>query len=289
MAHNNINNYLQKLGTPSNEHHGILKRYNYIFNSNSGVLLSPPNKARFSVNFTTTIKFPEDATSIQVGLHSANIKNIVPNVVTGLYDTLTFIQDGITRTITIPQGSYDACDLQLTINELLAEAYSVPPGLEIPEIVFLANNATQTLSIQFVKAGGAINWGASTIGFVLGFDTNDTQPASPPGSTAGGIITGDAIARFDWPVTNFLITCADLVGDGLPLNSVGFGIVGAVPIQAQPGSLITYEARNPLYIQCDHLIGQSVSSLTFELTNERAELIQMGEDFNFTLVMKIEY
>jgi hypothetical protein len=287
MSSTHINSFAQKRGVVETGHHNIEKRYNYIFNSARGDLLVPGNKARFAVNFTSTINFPEDASSIQVGLHSANIRNTVPNVTTGQFDTLTFIQDGITRTIVVPQGSYSACELQITINELLAQEF-LGTGT-IPQITFLANSATQVLSIQFVEAGGAIDWSQSSLGFVLGFDTTDVQPPAPPGSTAGQIITGDTIARFDWAITNFLILCPELVADGLPLNQVGFGVAGAVPILAAPGSLIAYEAKQILFIQCDHLIGQRLSSLTFDLTNERGELIQMDQDYNFVLVMKIEY
>ena len=287
MSNTHVNNYTQKKSVVEGGHHNIEKRYNYIFNSARGDLLVSRNKARFAVNFTSTINFPDDASSIQVGLHSANIRNTVPNVTTDQFDTLVFIQGGITRTITVPQGSYSACALQITINELLAEAYA---GLTIPELIFLGNSATQVLSIEFVKAGGAIDWGQSSLGFVLGFDTTDTQPASwPPGSTAGETITGDTLARFDWAITNFLILCPELVADGLPLNQVGLGVAGAVPILAAPGSLIAYEARQILFIQCDHLIGQRISSLTFDLTNERGELVQMSEDYNFILVMRIVY
>lgn len=290
MSSTHINNFTQKRGVVETGHHNIEKRYNYIFNSARGDLLVPGNKARFSVNFTSTINFPEDASSIQVGLHSANIRNTVPNVTTGQFDTLTFIQEGVTRLITVPQGSYSACALQITINELLAEAYAGAGTAEIPELVFLGNSATQVLSIEFVKALGAIDWGNSTLGFVLGFDTTDVQPTPvPPGSTAGQVITGDTLARFDWAITNFLILCPELVADGLPLNQVGLGVAGAVPILSAPGSLIAYEARQILFIQCDHLIGQRLSSLTFDLTNERGELVQMNEDYNFVLVMKIEY
>jgi hypothetical protein len=276
------------MGVIETGHHNIEKRYNYIFNSARGDLLVPGNKARFSVNFTSTINFPDDASSIQVGLHSANIRNTVPNITTGQFDTLSFIQDGLERTIVVPQGSYSACALQITINELLEQEY-LGTGT-IPTLTFLGNSATQVLSIEFVEAGGAIDWSQSSIGFVLGFDTTDVQPGpSPPGSTAGQVITGDTLARFDWPITNFLILCPELVADGLPLNQVGLGVAGAVPILAAPGSLIAYEAKQILFVQCDHLIGQRISQLTFDLTNERGEIVQMDQDWNCILVMKIEY
>jgi hypothetical protein len=280
------NNSQQKLGITSENFYGIEKRYNYIFNSNNGTLLRPPNKALFNVSFTTTIKFPEDASSIQVALHSANIVNNVYNITATQYNTITFILNGTdTQLLTLPPGSYSACDIQRTINSLLKTAY--PSASPTPQITILANNATQKLSIQFDTAGLQINWGASTIGYILGFTTTDIQPAAP--STVNETIEGNDIARLNWAITNFLIICNELVGDGLPLNNVGLGIVGAVPIVASPGSLIAYEAINPLWIQCDNLIGQNISSLTFELANERGELIDMTEDFNFVVVIKITY
>jgi hypothetical protein len=279
-------NFLQK-GLSKDQHHGIEKRQNFIFNSVNGTLLSPTpgDKSKFSVNFTNTINFPEDASSIQIGLHSANIVNNVQNITDTLYNTISFIVDTVPQTLTLPPGSYSACDIQTTINSLLATAYQgVTP---VPEIKLIANTATQKFSIQFVRAGMQIDWAASTIGFILGFDTQTTQPAAP--STANEIIEGDTEARLNWAITNFLITCPELVGDGLPLNNVGFGIVGGVPIVAAPGSLIAYEAVNPLYIQCDYLVGQNISSLTFQLTNERVEPIVMTEDYNFVVVIKILY
>ena len=281
------NNFVSHQNVESDRHNSIEKRYNYIFNSNNGTLLRPPNKGLFNVSFTTTIKLPSEATSIQVGLHSANIVNNVYNITATQYNTITFIVNGDTQTLTLPPGSYTPCDVQKTINALLIEAYPTisPP----PQITLLANNATQKISIRFDIAGMSIDWGNSTIGFLLGFDNVDIQPPFPPGSTEGEIIEADVEARFNWPITNFLIICNELVGDGLPLNNVGLGIIGAVPITAAPGSLIAYEAQNILWIQCDQLAGQNLSSLTFQLTNERGEEIQINDDFNFTVVIKITY
>ena len=279
------NNQQQKKGINSEGHYGIEKRYNYIFNSNSGALLKPPNKALFNVSFTTTINLPADASSIQVGLHSANIVNSVDNITADLYNSITFIIDGVIQTITLPPGSYSACDIQKAINAGLETAYpSIQPP---PTITLLANDATQTLSIRFNFVGGQIDWSESTIGFILGFDNTDTQPTNP--SVDGEVIQADSSAKLNWAITNFLIICNELVGDGLPLNNIGLGIVGAVPILAEAGSLIAYEAINPLWIQCDNLVGQNISSLTFELTNERGELIDMKEDFNFVVVIRITY
>ena len=280
-------NIVQKAGVDPDEHSGVEKRYNFIFNSRLGDLLRAPNKSVFAVNFTTTIKIPSECSSVSVGLHSANIVNSVPNITDTLYNTIYIIVDGVGTLITLPEGSYTACDIQTTINEALAAAY--PLYDPSPSITLLANSATQKLSIQFNIAGMAIDWGQSTIGYILGFDGTDVEPPSPPGSTEGQIIEADSQARLNWAITNFLILCPELVGDGLPLNNVGLGIIGAVPIVAQPGSLIAYEAQNVLFIQCDQLTGQNISSLSFQLTNERGELIDMTEDYNFTVIIKMVF
>ena len=295
MAHNHRNNIISHPSIENHQLNGVEKRYNYIFNSNSGVLLREPNKALFNVSFTSTINFPDDATSIQIGLHSANIVNSVPNVKEGNYNKITFIvldsgNQAIQKTITIPTGSYSACDLQKAINAGLAEEYlGFSP---LPQITLLGNTATQKISIQFNEAGMQIDWGSvnpvDSVGFILGFDEPITQPISGP-STKGQVIEAQVAARFNWAITNFLIICNELVGDGLPLNNVGFGVIGAVPILAAPGSLIAYEARQILWIQCDQLCGQNLSSLTFELANERGELVDIIDDYNFTVVIKTVY
>jgi len=280
------NNYNQK-SLSKDVIHGIEKRYNFIFNSVNGTLLSniANDKSQFNVTFHNPIFIPDDASSVSVALHSANIVNSVQNITDTLYNTITFIVEGSQQTLTLPSGSYSLCDIQTTINELLALAYTAVSPL--PEIKILANSATQKVSIQFLRANMQIDWSNSSIKFILGFDTNDIQPTNP--STLNQIIEANSIARVNWAITNFLIVCPQLCGDGLPLNSQGRGILGGIPIIAKPGSLISYEAINPLWIQADVLIGKAISSLDFKLVNERVQEIVMTEDFNFVVVLKIHY
>lgn len=277
-----IDNTRQKGLSTSSHHFGISKRYNYIFNStNAGFINGLKNTIK--VSFTSTIDFPADASGVQVGLHSANVVNNVPNVVTGLYDTISFIIDGVPQTLTIPQGSYSACDLQIAINEALAVAYS--PAT--PTVTFIEVPGQQKLEIRFNDDNMQIDWFNSTLGFVLGFDTDATEPLVP--QPAPFSIFGDAVARFNWAITNYLVLAPELVGDGLPLNATGAGIVGAIPITSAPGSLIAFEAQNILWVQCDQLVGSSISELTIKITNERLEDISIPEDWNLTIVIKVDY
>jgi hypothetical protein len=266
-------------------HYGISKRYNYIFNSSNAGFINK-DKNTIKINFTSTIDFPSDASGVQVGLHSANIVNDVPNIVTGLYDTITFVVDGITRTLTIPQGSYSACDLQIAINEALAAAYN--PLTIDASITLIEIPGQQKLEIRFNNDNMQIDWGASNLGFILGFPDTGVEPTPIPGPAPYSIF-GPNVAQFNWAITNYLVLAPELVGDGLPLNATGAGIVGAIPITAAPGSLIAYEARNILWVQCDFLVGSSISELTLKITNERLEPIQITEDWNTTIVIKVDY
>jgi len=247
----------------------------FIFSSANATTVSA-NRDEFSVTLDNPITIPSHARGVHVGVYNARVWNSVPNIVTGVNDLLYLTASPDPQKIlTIPQGLYGVSPLNTTIGNLLQNE-----GYDSDLITIRGDSATQKVYIIFKNTDISLDFTqAQTIGNLLGFDTVITS------ASAGEIIFAPVIARFN-QVNSFLISCSDLVHNGIPTNNSSASILVEVPITAGANSQINYNPNNVLWIQSDHLISKSLQHLSFRITNERLESLVINEDWSVLVSVK---
>jgi len=194
--------------------------------------------------------------------------------------------------IKIDKGLYDIQTLVAQL-ELQWDSYLGADGKTAASIAWAnlftitGNDSTQKVSIQFEtdsKINTYIDWKQSTIRDILGFDITSAQKPL----VSKGSITAQYIADFN--NLNAYYLHSDLVGQGIPTNSLYGQVISVIPVTAAPGNLIVYQGQyENLFADCDNLIGSinGRSTFSFWLTTENNQVIDMnGEEYSFTLLFK---
>jgi hypothetical protein len=277
---NHINPYnLRTLN--DKQFHNIFKQYALIFSTALSTTCSA-NKDYFTVSLNSDIIIPESAVSCSIALYQASIWNSSPNIITGKNDMFYCSYDGVPIQIQLPQGQYSLGDIQKEIDFLIRLKY---PNQTFPDEIlfqFSGNESTQIVSIKFVKSALEIDFTPEhNINTLLGFN-----PGIYTVDSDGGYIQAQNVARINH-INSYLILTS-LVENGMPVNATACGIVAKVPILADPNSQINYEPVQPIFIQCDALIGKAHKNLWFKITNENLEPVICKEDWNITLVISYE-
>jgi hypothetical protein len=272
-------------GLDNTKFNGIEKQYSMIFNSSISNYTSPSG-SKFTISLDSPISIPSNARSCEICLANSNVWNSSPNIIRGKNDKFYYTVNGAPFDITIPQGLYSLNDINVIIGDLIFNIHGTPKDA----FVFYGNTANQTVNITFTYAKYAIDFTPiETFRDILGYNAEivPNPTTFPTGSTAGYTVFGDKVAGFN-TINAFLIT-SDLVLNGLPIGNRSESIIGSVPIIAPPNSLIAWEAKQFIWIQCDHLIGKYVYVVNFRLTNEKLEDIIVIEPYNFTIIIRYTY
>jgi hypothetical protein len=79
---------------------------------------------------------------------------------------------------------------------------------------------------------------------------------------------------------------SNLVSQGIPVNSIGQGIIAQVPITVPPGSQINYSPFNPIPVDASELIGIGKNTFSFSLCDQNLRATPTaGETWNFVVVL----
>ena len=117
---------------------------------------------------------------------------------------------------------------------------------------------------------------------ILGFDVN-TEITSADDSHFG-----DDIAGFN-RISSYFIQ-SDLVQGGIPSNAAQQGLITSVPINVKTGSLITYNAYNPLPCDASNLIGNGKQTITFALLDQNLRDVSTnGEQWSLAILIRYYY
>jgi hypothetical protein len=135
--------------------------------------------------------------------------------------------------------------------------------------------------ITYLISGDSINFSIpNTVRNILGF--NSAIYTAP---SANYNQYGDVPAAFNTD-TQYLIS-TNLVANGIPINSVGVGIIAAVPITSVPGSIIVYQPSNLTWVDAQELAGASKTNLIFRLTNQNLVPVDtLTDKWSFTVTIK---
>ena len=267
----------------------------YIFSSapSQGATNIRDNGSRFTVQMNYPLFIPNGAKNATCEVVQANIWNTSPNISPQFNNDMFVAFDGTnTIYIKIDKGLYDIQTLVAQL-ELQWDSYLVLDGKTAASIpwanlfTMTGNDSTQKVSIQFEtdsKINTYIDWTQSTVRSILGFDIlSPTKPLVSKGS-----LTAPYIADFN--NLNAYYIHSDLVGQGIPTNSLYGQVISVIPVTAAPGNLIVYQGQyENLFADCDNLIGSinGRSTFSFWLTTENNQVIDMnGEEYSFTLLFK---
>ncbi len=243
-----------------------------------------PDGSLFTVNLQPALSVPANAKNVKFRVAEASIWNTVPNVVTGANDVFRITgprednnSNFDTFTVLIPKGLYDLRAINDTIQRSLQDdgARQNDDNDNPLAIVFFQEDPSTSKVVMYLPYPGTeVDFGVpNSVRDILGFDAYvETRTEE--------FITAQNVAAFN-NVNGFLIHC-DLVDVGIMLNSRSAQIVAAPSITAKPGSLINYAPFNPPALGAQQLAGQTRSTVTAWLTDERNRRVDTaGENFSF--------
>ena len=244
----------------------------------------PLNKAQnvsqdgseFSVMLDTPISLPQGAVSATLCVNQASIWNTSYNISASFGNNkITIVEAGIPITLTIPDGLYSLGGLNAYLSTQFTNQ-GQPSNL----ITISGDDATQKTIITFFKAGDQVDFTQpNSVRVILGFNARVVVSLS-----AGFNEYSDEPANFN-RVNSYLIR-SNLVSQGIPVNSIGQGIIAQVPITVPPGSQINYSPFNPIPVDASELIGIGKNTFSFNLYDQNLRATPTAsETWNFVLVL----
>lgn len=255
----------------------ISEEQSFIFDSDTanGAKNVSSDGSRFQVVLENSLGIPKNARNVNLSVNSANIWYSTPNIITGVNDKLYI--DGpdkfdVTQTyvITIPQGLYDLSSLNDAIQDQLQNAGAKYD--DYPLIDLSANTAEQKVIITLNYIAVIVDFTQSdTFRDILGFNSQILTTISVPYN-----IIADNVARLN-QIEYFLIQ-SDLTNNGIRINNRYSGNIARVVIDSPPGSLLVYEPRKPLEINCQNLANSNQSVFTFALTDQNGAAVDTNSE-----------
>ena len=232
--------------------------------------------SEFTVVLDTPISLPQNAMSATLSVSLASIWNTSYNISASFGNNkITIVEAGTLFTLTMPDGLYSLGGL----NSYFATQF-VNRGLPSNLILISGDEATQKSIITFLRDGDQIDFTQpNSVRNILGFDARVVVSVS-----AGFNEFSDDPANFN-RVNSYLIR-SNWVSQGIPVNSIGQGIIAQIPITVPPGSQINYSPFNPIPVDCSELIGNGKNSFTFSLVDQNLRPTPTAsETWNFVLVI----
>lgn len=277
----------------------VEKEATYFFTSSErlGAQNKDNDGSRFQLKLSRPIEVPNTAIDISMEITSANIWFTTPNINEKYENNKIYINydDGVNQQLfvfTIPDGLYSVASLNETIEHLVT-AENVPGTTEkflCTSIIFGADTATQRvkikldLNLSIITDPAQLNNIASTLGWYDPLDPLlDIGPIGPAAYT-GQIFTAPEIAKLN-KINSYLIH-GDIVKNGIQVNNVQANILTEIQLNVPAGKLLTYRPYRPYKLDGTHLKYGVRDLLTFWITNELNEYIDMyGEDWSFAITV----
>jgi len=236
----------------------------------------------FSQQFSPPISIPRD-TAPRIRLYQASIPYVMPNVTTGVNDSLTVERKTgntvhSTATLVLDQGLYSLADIQERIDFFCTNNTHDDLTVELTGVV-----ATQRVNLSVKNTSYDYNFKFATttnsFAAILGFTADHAfLTASSP-----SIVRSETTAAFDTTTSVQVLTS---LSAGLYLHgNQGSPCVASIPLaEATPGQVFSYRPVNLLEIEAPHLQGATISSTTISLQSQSgARLNLMNEYFQLTL------
>lgn len=256
-----------------------------------GAINKSTDGSSFEVQLDEALEIPKDAVNISLTVEEATVWWTVPNIITGINDTLYIFGDDNQAVpvpqlfvITIPKGLYDLSLLNNSIQSQLELAGArVLDGVNpLPLISLFADNSTQKVIIRFNYTNVYVDFAPTgTPRILLGFD------AVQYGPFAGAPINELAPNVAEFNTVDYFLIASDLVSRGIRFNNRYNQIVSQVLIDVAPGSQIVSTPFNPSRVNVNELAGAKRSNLRFRLTDNLLRPVDTnGEDWTARIVIR---
>ena len=234
----------------------------------------------FEVTLQSPLSIPAGALDAELACYSATVWNTSPNISpafgNNVFRYTTSTTPAGTYSVSVPEGLYSLTAL----NAYLSNAF-VNNGHSGSLFVLTGDDATQKSIVTIATLGDSVNFSVGgSIGSVLGFGA-----VTIVAGVAGENEYSTTAASFN-RVDGYYIR-SNIVSAGLQINSSTTGIVASIPISVGPGSVISYEPTNPVWVDASDLIGRGKQNLSFGLIDQLGRATPTaGEVFSFVLVLR---
>lgn len=240
----------------------------YIFSSDEalGAVNKTSDGSTFTVNFNSPLSIPRKAVACTVELIGSTIWYNTPNISALIGNNVfRYIVSATPESFVIPDGLYSISALNDLIQREVVNA-----GYAADTIILTGDSATQRSVFIFGAVGVQVDLTLADTPFeLLGF----TQRLVPlvPSTSIGQSEVGDSIAVFN--ATESYLVHSTLAVNGIPINNGGANVLSDVPIDVSVGSQINFSPRNARRTAIDELVGNTLGSVRFWLTDQADRLV----------------
>jgi hypothetical protein len=252
----------------------------------AGAINRDPDGSYFEVQLQDGLQLPKDALNVNIAVEEATIWWVVPNIITGVNDTMYItgpdINDVIQNfVVVIPQGLYDLSGInQAILRELENQGAKIDPD---PLITLTPDEPTQKVEMRFDYPTVSVDFTQpNTPRITLGFDSQILGPYV--GAPLN--ILADNIAQFNQ--VNYFLIHSDLTNKGIRFNNNYNQTISQVLIDVSPGSQIVSRPFNPAKINAPELAGAKRTNLRVWLTDDRDRRVNTNGEY-FTARIVIHY
>jgi hypothetical protein len=234
---------------------------------------------RFKVTLRSPLSVPAVATYATLEVVSVTVWNNSFNISSSFGNNHFYItqQPNPELDIVIVDGLYGVGELeQYILNQ--CELNGLPNDL----ITITGDASTQKVIINMLYPNTIITFKPDSCYQVLGFNVNSVL------LTVNSPHFGNNVAAFNRVSGYFIQT--DLIQEGIPANASQQGLISAVPINVPTGSLITYNAFNPLPCNASSLIGNGKQTISFALLDQDLRDVSTnGEEWSLAILIRYYY
>lgn len=241
--------------------------------------------SQFSINFPEPIRIPQTAKNVRLHLHSLGTFYTYPNISVAKANNTIYFTDTTANyekyAIVIPNGLYSV-DL---LTDAVAYALNAS-GFSTDLITFTGDLATQKVITTISVSGYAVYFktGVSPTQ-LLGYNPEDKLPAAGLTTTTNQQFTAPNIADFG-ALESLTLQCS-LVTTAYN-NGRTSQVLASIPINVGAGQNIIYEPSNLIHVDAPHLVGSTISTVTFTLGDQNLNPLDMAGD-PYSLRVVIHY
>lgn len=207
------------------------------------------------------------------------IPKVFPNIPTN-YNTITLIEKGVSRTITLEVGYYNKNTMIAILPTLLNQASALNGNNWIYTMSYRSATEIQNFKFTFSVSGNGgfqptFSFTENQIWLQLGFDIG-THPF------VANTLVSDNIINFN--PTSKLYIKSDLVSSSNDSILQEIFSVDLVPF----GSSIFYQNQGNLDLESKLLVGNQKDSFNIQLVNENGQLVDLqGQDWSFSVIFYV--
>jgi hypothetical protein len=209
----------------------------------------------------------------------AGIPKVFPNIPSG-YNTMTLIEKGVSRIISLEIGYYNKNTMIAVLPTLLNQASALNGNNWIYTMSYRNPTQIQDFKFTFSVSGNGVfqptfSFAENQIWLQLGFDIG-SHPF------IANTLMSDNIINFN--PTSKLYIKSDLVSSSNDSVLQEIFSVDLVPF----GSVIFYQNQGNLDLESKLLVGNQKDSFSIQLVNENGQIVDLqGQDWSFSIIFYV--